>query len=589
MRMKMMLALLAGTLFGVPTHAADMADVDNAAATPPMGWNPWNAFRTEVTEAKILAVAKKLKSSGLAAAGYRYVNVDDGWWLARRADGRILVRTSMFPSAATPDGRTSLKPFVDRLHAMGLKAGLYTDIGRNICSQAWDPSSPNLPAGARAEREVGSMDFQRQDMQLMFGELGIDYLKVDACGMADYAPDRRHVRDGTYRELGPFIVRHRPEQGDAAKVEALYASLAAEIAAVRPRGDYMLSICTWGEADAANWAGKYGQLWRTSPDIRATWESMLSSFDTAERRALYAGPGRWNDPDMLQIGNGEFGAGRLVEARAHLSLWAILGAPLLLGYDLTRSPDSLIAIAGNREAIAIDQDPAGNQGITVSRDGDAQVIVKALRERGAKAVALVNRGNRPLTVSVPLHRLRLRPGVAVRDVWGGRSERLEGDTVTRRLGPRETALLRVTGMPLAGVHLTEMTGRIRVLEDGRAGRRVDPAWVPAQVNAAPSGEPLVLAGERHDDGLGVLGNSRLQVALDSRFRTFRATVGPLDAGTTATFRVLGDGKVLAERAVAAPAGLDVPVAGVRLLELVVEEQGKAGPPVLAAWAQARLE
>jgi len=579
-----LLVVLAGACIAAPARAADAA-----AAAPPMGWNPWNAFRTEVTEAKILAVAEKLKSSGLADAGYRYVNVDDGWWQTRRADGRILVRTSMFPSAAAADGNTSLKPFVDRLHGMGLKAGLYTDIGRNICSQAWDPKSPNLPAGTRAEREVGSMDFQRQDMELIFGEWGFDYLKVDACGMADYAPDRKFVRDGTYRELGPYIVRHRPERGDAAKVEALYASLAREIAAVRPGRDYVLSICTWGEADANNWAGKYGQLWRTSPDIHATWASMLSSFDTAEKRALYAGPGRWNDPDMLQIGNGDFGAGGLVEARAHLSLWAMLGAPLLLGYDLTRSPDSLIAIAGNREAIAIDQDPAGNQGITVSRDGDAQVIVKSLHERGAKAVALVNRGNGPLTISVPLRRLRLQPGVTVRDIWQGSSGRLAGDTITRRLGPRETALLRVSGSPLAGVSLTEMTGRIRVVDDGRAGRRVDPAWVPAQVNAAPSGQPLLLAGVRHNDGLGVLGNSRLRVALDGQFRTFRATVGPLDAGATAMFRVLGDGKVLAERRAAAPAVLAVPVAGVRVLELVVDEQGKAAAPLLAAWAEARLE
>ncbi|TYQ19937.1 UNVERIFIED_ORG: alpha galactosidase A [Zoogloea ramigera] len=133
-RQRFALALLA--MAGLPLLA--LAAGPTVALTPPMGWNPWNAFRTEVTEAKILAVAEKLRQSGLADAGYRYVNLDDGWWLKRRADGRIEVRTSMFPSATAGNGNTTLRPFVDRLHGMGLKAGIYTEIGRNACSQAWD-------------------------------------------------------------------------------------------------------------------------------------------------------------------------------------------------------------------------------------------------------------------------------------------------------------------------------------------------------------------------------------------------------------------------------------------------------------------
>lgn len=576
-------AVLACMALAASARAADAVP----APVPPMGWNPWNAFRTEVTEAKILAVAEKLKSSGLADAGYRYVNVDDGWWLKRRADGRLVVRTAMFPSAATPDGAGSLKPFADRLHALGLKAGLYTDIGRNVCSQAWDPRSPNLPTGAQAEREVGSMDHQRRDMALIFGEWGFDYIKVDACGLADYGPDSKAVRGGAYRAQAPSIVRHQPERGDAAQVERLYATLGQAIAAVRPARDHVLSICTWGEAGANDWGGRHGQMWRTSPDIHPTWQSMLASFDSAAGRALYAGPGRWNDPDMLQIGNGAFGAGHLVEARAHLSLWAILAAPLLLGTDLTRTPDSLIAIAGNRAVIAIDQDPAGNQGVTVSRAGDGQVVVKSLAARGHKAIALINRGDGPLTLTVPLRKLHLRPGVTVRDVWTDAAYELAGDTLTRRLAPRETALLRVTGAPLLarGAYLSEMPASIRVIDDGRQGKGIDPGWVPAQVNAAPSGQPLVLGATRFDEGLGVLGDSRLRIDLRQRFATFRATVGPLDGtGTAVAFQVIGDGRVLAERRSAGAETMAVDVAGIHTLDLVV-----GAGATTAAWADARLE
>jgi hypothetical protein len=140
-----------------------------AAATPPMGWNPWNAFRTEVDEGKIMANADKIKRSGLAAAGYRYINLDDGWWLKRGADGRMIIRTSIFPSAAIgPDGRTSFRPLTDRLHAMGFKAGIYTDSGKNSCSQRWDPQSPNLPEGTVPEREIGLDGYEYQDLRLYF-------------------------------------------------------------------------------------------------------------------------------------------------------------------------------------------------------------------------------------------------------------------------------------------------------------------------------------------------------------------------------------------------------------------------------------
>ncbi|HJT52142.1 MAG TPA: NPCBM/NEW2 domain-containing protein [Nitrosospira sp.] len=571
------------------------------AATPPMGWNPWNAFRTEVTEAKIIGIAEALQSSGLAGAGYRYVNVDDGWWLKRRADGRIVVRTNMFPSAALQNGETSLRPFVDRLHAMGLKAGLYTDTGRNACSQIWDPKSPNLPVGTIAEREIGSHDFQTQDMQLFFGEWNFDLVKADSCGLADYAHSKPAVQQGQYRAFGPYIVRDRPDQSNEAKVESLYANLSKAIAAVRPNGDTILSICTWGEAHVADWGKRHGQMWRTSPDIHATWESMLRSLDSVTSRALYAGPGRWNDPDMLQVGNGEFDADHLVEARAHISLWAMVSAPLLLGSDLKRWPRSLYDIVGNRDVIAIDQDAAGNQGIVVSRDGDAQVMVKSLAKRGTKAVALINRGARPLTVSVPLSKLHLPPStpVELRNVWSGEKYVVPDGVISSRLRPRETTLLLVNDLADSKkpVYLDEMTARINVAEDGRAaaGPSLRTNWVPAQVNAAPSGAALTLDGKRYDHGLGVLGQSRLEVRLDKEFRRFRTTVGMLDetsqagAFTAVIYRVYGDGKLLLENRSARAIQLDVPVQGVYTMELVAMLADQVTVPVAVAWADSRLE
>ncbi len=438
------LAFATGLLSAAPAMAGE-APAAPAANVPPMGWNPWNAFRTEVTEAKIMAVADTLVKTGLADAGYRSINVDDGWWLKRGGDGRIVVRTSMFPSAAMPDGTTSLRPFTDRLHAMGLKAGLYTDIGRNACSQAWDAKSPNLSQGSQAEREIGSMDHQAADMAQIFGDWNFDYLKVDACGLADFTADKPYVVDGQYRATGPYIVRGHPDAVNDARVAGLYAGLRAAIDAARPKRDYVLAICTWGEAGVDDWGQSHGNLWRTSGDISARWASMLRNFDSSAAHPENAGPGHWNDPDMLEIGNGDFDAAHLTEARAHLSLWAVIGAPLILGSDVTKWPQSLIDIAGNREVIAIDQDSAGHQGVVISRTGDAEVVVKALAN-GDKAVALINRGAAPVTASVPLSALGFdaASGMTLRDLWAQTARQSHEAAISATLAPHETALLRVS-------------------------------------------------------------------------------------------------------------------------------------------------
>ena len=201
-----------------------------AAQTPPMGWNPWNAFRTDVDEAKIRGSAEALVTNGLAQLGYRYVNIDDGWALQRLPDGTIRIRDTMFPSAKVKGNATgSFSAFTGFIHSLGLKAGLYTDIGRNTCAQRWDAESPNLPIGSIAERQVGSMDNAARDMKTIFADWNFDYVKIDACGVADYAPDVEPVQSGRYKVFPPYIVRGKISESNPAAVEALYAELGSAI------------------------------------------------------------------------------------------------------------------------------------------------------------------------------------------------------------------------------------------------------------------------------------------------------------------------------------------------------------------------
>lgn len=180
-----------------------------AAATPPMGWSSWNAFHTDITEDRLMGAAQAIVDSGLARLGYVYINIDDGWWMKRRkGDGLLQVRTAIFPSAAVGGAEeTSFRPLVDRLHGMGLKAGIYSDIGRNACSQAWNLNSPNLPVGDTAEREVGLYGNVDRDIRLYFSNWDFDYIKVDACGLADYGADRAHVKSQNYRPFEPIMRR----------------------------------------------------------------------------------------------------------------------------------------------------------------------------------------------------------------------------------------------------------------------------------------------------------------------------------------------------------------------------------------------
>jgi hypothetical protein len=599
-------------------------NTSGGAATPPMGWNSWNAFRTEVDEDKVMGAAGVLVDSGLAKLGYNHINIDDGWWLKRRQDdGRLQIRTGIFPSAATGGAAgSSFKPFTDKLHAMGLKAGLYTDIGRNACSQAYDLHSPNLPQGTTAEREVGLEGHVEQDINLYFKEWGFDYIKIDACGLADFVPGSKLVKDQDYRALAPLIDRGAINRTDINAVRGRYQAVAAALRAARPDNDYVLSICAWGMANVRSWGKDVGNLWRTSSDITPSWTSMLHNFDSAAKRPLYAGPGHWNDPDILHIGHEDFDADHLVEARSHFTLWAMINAPLLVSYDLRNGPASLLGVLGNAELIRVNQDRSGHQGVVTYDSDDAQIIVKTLGDGKRKAVALFNRGATPAPVTLLARHLKLADDapIVLKDLWTKKMLTFSGEQAFT-LAPHETLVFEATGKRLLGngVYLSEIPGSINVAVDGTRRPELDPTihrmidpwagtrsggsrpqyagWGGAQADATPFGQTLQIAGQAFDSGIGVLSRSRIQVRNASADALLMAAVGVDDSsanvGQSVRFYVYGDGKLLSKSPAMTLGGkahqITANIKGSKIIELVVRD-AKPGTtqPVVATWGEVRL-
>lgn len=628
-------SLLAG--FGLLVSAPAIADpleprghwslepVGNAP-TPPMGWNSWNAFHTDVDEAKVMGAAETIVKTGLAQRGYRFINIDDGWWLRRRAsDGRMIVRAAIFPSARTGGAEaTSFRHFTNRLHAMGLKAGIYTDIGYNSCSQAWSPENPNLPEGTQAEREVGLSGHVTQDLALYFREWGFDYIKVDACGLSAFGLNGSGGKQAKYRIVRPLVVDQKVNLTDTRAVRSLYTEVRDSLNRLRPNRDFVLSLCNWGSANVRSWGKDVGTMWRTSNDISDSWTRMLHAFDSVVTREMYAGPGHWNDPDMLEIGNGAFDENHLAQARSHFSLWSIVAAPMLIGYDLRKAPQRVIDILGNAEVIAVNQDKAGNQGVLAHSGDDFQIIVKTLSTRGEKAVALFNRTELPASVELNAAHLKFSADlpIAVRDLWTHQDVGSFTGSRTVTLQPHEVAMFKVIGTPVLaeGLYLSEMTGRINVAADGITALEADPTihrmadpyapstssdgsrplyagWGGPRADSTPYDETLQIAGTPFRSGLGALANSRFEIAANGEFKTFTARVG-IDDSTrgqrgTVRFEVFGDGKRLAVSPVLAfgegAVTIKVSVAGVKVIEIIARQIKPAEGNIVVTWADAALQ
>jgi alpha-galactosidase len=337
------------------------------ALTPPMGWNSWNRFGCDIDEAKVKAQADAMVTSGLKAAGYLYVIIDDCWQGTRDEQGKILPDAKRFPNG--------IKAIADYVHARGLKFGIYSDVGYGTCQE-----------------RPGSRGHEYQDAA-QYARWEVDYLKYDWCNAEDL------------------------------NARAAYATMGDALRATgRP---IVFSICEWGIHQPGNWgAAVGGNLWRTSFDIwdrwsgrgnHGLWLGVLDILDLQVGKEAAAGPGRWNDPDMLEVGNGGMSD---TEYRAHFALWAMLAAPLIAGNDLSTMTPSTRAILTAPGVIAIDQDALGIQGHrAVKRDGE-EVWVRPL-SGGATAVLLLNRSESPRRITATMAEIGLPADAQTRarDAW----------------------------------------------------------------------------------------------------------------------------------------------------------------------------
>lgn len=357
-----------------------------------MGFNNWNSThcRAEFNEAMVKGIAGIFVERGLKAAGYQYVNLDDCWVLPQRdTNGKLVPDPVRFPNG--------IKAVADYVHSKGLKFGIYTSAGTKTCNTAGFP---------------GGLGHEYSDAQ-QFADWGVDYLKYDNCN-----------NQGVDAELRYNTMR------DAVKA-------AAETTG-RP---IVYNICEWGQNKPWEWATGVGQLWRTTGDISDNWGSMLSIMKKNLPLAQYAGPGHWNDPDMLEVGNGGMTG---TEYRSHFSMWSIMASPLLIGSDLRKAPAAAFEILGNREVIAVDQDPLGKQGTVISSEGGRWVVAKEMAD-GSRTVALFNENSSPQRIATTAEAAGLpdAAGYRLRDLWQHTDANTAG-TISATVPAHGTVLVRVS-------------------------------------------------------------------------------------------------------------------------------------------------
>jgi alpha-galactosidase len=345
------------------------AQTNSLASRPPMGWNSWNHFRNKVDDAVIRAQAEAMVSSGMRDAGYLYVNIDDTWEGERDAKGNIQAN-SKFPD---------MKALADFVHSKGLKLGIYSSPGGKTCAKF-----------------EGSLGHELQDAQT-YAAWGIDYLKYDLCGLRE-----------------EMKAAPTPEAANKIMIDAYTKMRDALHSTGRP---IVYSLCQYGEDAVWEWGPEVGgNLWRTTGDISDKYAKMAEIGFSQAGLGRFAGPGHWNDPDMLEVGNGGMTAD---EYRTHMSLWAILAAPLLAGNDLSTMTPETVALLTNRDVIAVDQDAAGKQGDRVSAEGPVEVWARTMAD-GSKAVGIFNRHHTALVARVDFGTMGFKGTVKVRDLWQGK-------------------------------------------------------------------------------------------------------------------------------------------------------------------------
>jgi alpha-galactosidase len=427
-----------------------------------MGFNNWNSThcRAEFNESMVEGIADLFVEKGLKDAGYQYVNLDDCWALPNRnADGKLVPDPARFPNG--------IKAVADYVHAKGLKLGIYTSAGTKTCDSVGFP---------------GALGHEYSDAR-QFADWGVDYLKYDNCN----------------------------NQGVDAKLR--YTTMRDALKATgRP---IVYSLCEWGENKPWEWASDVGHLWRTTGDINDSWGSMLSILKQNLPLAPYAGPGHWNDPDMLEVGNGGMTD---TEYRSHFSMWSVMAAPLLIGSDLRKASPATFDILDNKEVIAVDQDPLGKQGTVLSSEGGRWVVAKEMKD-GSRAVALFNETGSAQHIATTARAVGLpaAPAYTLRDLWQRRSYNTAG-AISATVPAHGTVLVRVSA---------------------------DRHWAknPPAVELGLDGSPLVEAGKpvsltSNVTDLGRTSARRVSVALSGPTGWTVAATSPTTAGTVRTGRSL---------------------------------------------------
>lgn len=472
--------------------AEALIDDEVLAMTPPMGWNSWNAFEKDIDEKKIREIADAMVSSGMRDAGYTYLVLDDAWMASERdSKGRLVADPEKFPSG--------MKAIGDYIHSKGLKYGIYQDRGKLTCQQ--------LP---------GSFEYEQIDMQT-FAEWGVDYIKLDSC----FAENNGRMSSEDYAIYRKYIN-----------------------ATGRPM---VLSISDFGNAAWA-WGGKESaQLWRTSYDIYPWMDSIYYCAETSVGDLSihpafnglwqFAGPGHWNDPDMLQVGNIKIDdeQRRNIANRAHFSLWCIFAAPLMAGNDLRKMDESIKDILTAPELIAVNQDKRGIQGYKVFDDGACEVYNKPLSD-GTTAVLLLNKGNKKADITVCWKSIGLFGNQPVRDIWMRKDLGMFRDSFTaKQLGQHEHRMIKVgrkgpqlpapKPMPLEKYTVTRK-GKTYLSDLYYIWKSDDAPVYDASFNK----KPVRISGRTFSKGLGVNSGSAVMFKVAGRGDRFRAIVA-IDASS----------------------------------------------------------
>ena len=499
------------------------------ALTPPMGWNSWNNFGCNINEGLIRAIADAMATNGMKAAGYQFINMDDCWQSNRDPTGVIMPDPTRFPSG--------IKALADYVHSKGLKLGLYSDHGVQTC-------------GGRP----GGYGYEYLDANT-YAAWGVDYLKYDNCNLPS---------------------------GDVPQTDYFHMSDAL----MRSGRPITFSICAW---TFDSWDSQLGNLWRTTGDISDSYSSMVSKLAPNSQSAYVAGPGRWNDPDMLEVGRGGMSA---AEDQSHFALWCMMGAPLIAGDDLTSiSPQTLVTLT-NPEVIAVDQDPAGEQGIQVAGSDTNQIWCKPLGfDFTTKAVALFNNNSNAANITCYWTNLGLQAGAAtVRDLWAHTDLGTFTNSFTTNVPPHGTVLLKLAGsapaLPITGTnYLSDLQPAYAYV-----------GWGTMTKDKSIGGNTLTLNGTNYTKGLGVHALSGIEYLLGAIASHFIADIGVDDevgAGLgSVVFQVYADGMKIYDSGVlhggAPHQTVNLDVTGVNRLTLGVHDADDNINYDHADWAGARV-